>query len=279
MVDRKIAIYSCDDMAKRWSEEEIQYLRDNWGYKSIGTMGRSLKRSKNAIVIKASKLKLGAFLESGEYVLWNQLLSTLGVTGGGYKTISWVQNRAFPIKTKKVDKKSYKIVYLEDFWKWAEKNKDLLDFSKFQEYSLGKEPAWAKEKRKRDFEKNTKYIKTPWTTTEDSKLKYLLEQHKYTYMDLSKMLRRTNGAIQKRICDLGIKARPLKADNQIKWTAAEFALLEELIKTGYGYELISEKIGRSAKAIRGRVYCLYSTENLDKVREAMIKQGREVMLA
>lgn len=260
-------------MGKKWSEEEIQYLHDKWGSKSLGTMSRSLKRSKNAILVKAGRLKLGAFLESGEYVSWNQLLITLGVGGGGYKSISWVQNRAFPIKTKRVDKNTYKIVYIEDFWKWAEKNQDLLNFSKFEEYSLGKEPAWAKDKRKRDFEKNTKYIKTPWTTAEDSRLKYLLEQYKYTYMDLSKMLRRTDGAIQRRICDLGLKARPLKADNHIKWTKAEFALLEELIKAGYGYELISEKISRSAKAIRGRVYCMYSTENLDKVRAAMVSGG------
>ncbi len=78
---------------------------------------------------------------------------------------------------------------------------------------------------------------------------------------------------------MGIKARPLKADNQIKWTAAEFALLDELIKEGYGYELISEKLGKSAKAVRGRVYCMYSTENLDKVRAAMSQRYREVMSA
>lgn len=267
------------DMGKKWSEEEIQYLCDNWGSKSIGTITRRLKRSKSAILNKATRLKLGAFLEASEYVSFNQLLTTLGVAGGGYKSISWVKNRDFPVRTKRVDKNTYKVVYIEDFWKWAEKNKDFLNFSKFSEYSLGKEPAWVKDKRKLDFEKNTKYIKTPWTAVEDSRLKYLLEQYKYTYMDLSKMFRRTNGAIQRRICELGIKARPLKANNQIKWTAAEFALLDELIKDGYGYELISEKIGRSAKAIRGRVYCMYSTENLDKVRTAMSKKVRGVMLA
>lgn len=266
-------------MAKHWNEEEIQYLSDNWGVKSLDTICRKLNRSKNAVRVKVQRLGLGAFLEASEYVTWNQLLITLGIGSGGYKLISWVQNRDFPVRIKRVDKNTYRVVHIEDFWKWAEKNKDLLDFSKFEEYSLGKEPAWVKDKRKLDFEKNTKYIKSPWTAVEDSRLKYLLEQYKYTYMDLSKILRRTNGAIQRRICELGIKARPIKANNHIKWTAAEFALLEELIKDGYGYELISEKLGKSAKAIRGRVYCMYSTENLDKVREAMSKRGREVMLA
>ncbi len=146
-------------MGKKWKEEEIQYLCDNWGSKSIGTMKRRLNRSKSAILNKATRLKLGAFLEASEYITWRQLLNTIGVADGGYKSISWVKNRDFPVKTKRMDKNAYKIVYIEDFWKWAEKNQDLLDFSKFEEHSLGKEPPWAKGKRKRDFEKNTRYIK------------------------------------------------------------------------------------------------------------------------
>lgn len=188
-------------------------------------------------------------------------------SGNGYKMKSWVENRGFPIHTKRVGKNSFKVVYIEEFWKWAEKNRDLLDFSKFEENMLGAEPEWVKEKRRHDFEKNRLYIMTPWTEAEDRKLIYLLSQQKYTYAELSKILRRTNGAIQKRVCDLGIKERPVKADNHIKWTETELKLLGELIKAGYGYELMSERLGKSSKAIRGRVYSMYLTENLDKVRE------------
>ena len=39
---------------------------------------------------------------------------------------------------------------MEEWWEWAEKNRDLLDFSIFEEKILGEEPAWAKEKRKHD---------------------------------------------------------------------------------------------------------------------------------
>ncbi|MGE4214128.1 MAG: hypothetical protein AB7E42_05040 [Anaerotignaceae bacterium] len=254
-------------MSRPWTKEDYQYLSDNWGSKSLVTICKKLNRSENAIHVKVQRLGLGAFLDQGEYITWNVLQNTIGCTGGsGYKIKSWVENRGFPLKTKRVNTSTYKVVYIDDFWKWAEKNKDLLDFSKFEENSLGKEPTWAKAKRKHDFEKNTKYIKTPWTPVEDSRLKYLLEQQKYTYDDLSKLLRRTNGAIQRRVCDLGIKARPVKVDNHVKWTEEEFYKLGELIKEGNGYELISEKIGKSSKAIRGRVYGMYLTENLDKVR-------------
>lgn len=39
-----------------------------------------------------------------------------------------------------------------------------------------------------------------------------------------------------------------------------------MIKCGSKYEEISDRIGRSVKAIRGRVFDKYLTENLDKVR-------------
>lgn len=255
--------------ARNWTPEEKQYLSDNWGNLSVGTLMKKLNRSENAIRVMKQRLGLGVFLESGDYVTWNQFQIAIGCgnSGSGYKMKSWVENRGFPIHKKRVGSNSFKIVYIDEFWKWAEKNMDLLDFSKFEENTLGAEPEWAKEKRKRDFEKNRKYITTPWTQTEDAKLIYLLVQQKHTYAELSKMLRRTNGAIQRRICDLGIKERPVKADNHIRWTEQELKLLGELIKAGYGYELMAEKLGKSSKAIRGRVYSMYLTENLDKARE------------
>lgn len=194
----------------------------------------------------------------------------LGITGGnGYKITSWVKNRGFPVHTKRVNNNSFRIVYLEEWWEWAEKNRDLLDFSKFEENVLGEEPEWVKEKRKHDVEKATKYVTTPWTKTEDEKLRRLVAKQKYSYDDLSKMMRRTNGAIQRRLCDLGVKDRPVKADNHIRWMEEDFRRLGELIKAGYGYELIAENIGKSSKAVRGRVYQMYLTENLDKVRQIM----------
>ena len=254
---------------KNWSAAEKEYLQEVWGMTSIGTIMKNLNRSRNAINVMARRLELGPFLEAGDYVTFHQLLLTLGVSGDGYKLRSWVKNRGFPIHSKRVGTHSFKVVYLDEFWIWAEKNKDLLDFSKFEENSLGAEPSWVPEKRRHDFKRNQKYIKTPWTPAEDKKLQYLVSRQQYTYDDLSKMLRRTNGAIQRRLCDLGIRDRPIKADNHIKWTDEELKLLGKLIKYGYGYDLIAEQIGKSSKALRGRVYAMYLTENLDKVRAIM----------
>lgn len=253
--------------ARNWTDEEKLYLSDNWGSLSIPTLMKNLNRSRNAIYVMAYRLSLGPFLESGEYVTWNQFLYALGIQGGyKYKAISWIKNRGFPIHTKRVHKDSFKVVYIEEFWKWAVKNKDFLDFSKFEENALGKEPEWVKTKRKHDFIIRKNYKTTPWTKIEDLKLEKLLKDYKYTYLELSRILQRTTGAIQRRICELGLKERPIKADNHVKWTDEEFETLFQLIDDGFGYEYLQDVIGKSAKAIRGRVYCFYGTENLDKVR-------------
>lgn len=256
-----------------WSAEDKLYLQDNWGTKSKQTIAKNLGRTVNAIEVMKNRLGLGAFLENSDYVTWNQFQKALGLgrSGSGYKMKSWVKNRNFPLHTKKVHKNSFKIVYISEFWKWAELNKDFLDFSKLERMAFGCEPAWVQQKRRSDIEKNKKYITTPWTKEEDKRLTDLLKQYRYTYHELSKMLKRTSGAIQKRICDLNLRERPLKVDNHIKWTDKEKEELIRMIEDGHGYEIMSERIGKSSKAIRGRVYSYFGTENLDKVRITMKK--------
>lgn len=253
---------------RNWTEEEYRYLEDSWGTLSSKTIAKNLGRSENAVIVKVTRLRLGAFLEAGEYVSWNQFLKALGVQGGrGYKSISWIKNRGFPIHSKKVRNCSFKVVRLDEWWTWAEKNQSFLDFSRFEENALGIEPDWVKAKRRMDYEKSIRYIKTPWTPIEDKRLERLVEQYKYTYAEMSKTMRRTEGAIQRRCCDLKLKGRPLRESPHNKWQDWQFRKLDELIDSGANYEAMSEGIGKSVKAIRGKVYCIYGTEVLDKVRE------------
>ena len=58
-------------------------------------------------------------------------------------------DNGLPVKEKKVRRCKFKVVDIEDFWKWAEQNKSLLNFSKMQPYCFGAEPDWVKVKRER----------------------------------------------------------------------------------------------------------------------------------
>ena len=257
--------------ARTWTEEDRFYLEEKWGSTPIPQLALDLDRTENAVMQKAYRMGLGPFLDSGNYITLNQLMKAIGIEKGvdSYKKISWIKNRGLPVRRKKIRTDYFYIISIEAFWKWAEKNLDILDFSKFEAGTLGKEPEWVKQKRQHDIERNRKYIKTPWTKTEDEQLRYLLKKQKYTWHELAQKLRRTTGAIQVRVLELGIKDRPVKADNHIKWTAEEKKNVVEMIKKGYGYELIAEEIGKSSKAVRGYCGRIYGTERLDKVRSML----------
>jgi len=255
-------------IGRSWTPAEESYLEEKWGTISIKGIAKNLNRSENAIVVRSQRMGLGAFLSSGDYITWNQLQIALGMglSGSGYKMTSWVKNRNFPVHTKRIRNNSFKVVFLDEFWLWAEKNQAFLDFSRFEPYALGQEPTWAQEKRRQDCAGRRQIKATPWTLSEDEKLIRLVKKQKYGSRELSQMMGRTEGAIQRRLSDLGIKDRPIKADNHTQWTDEEFKVLGQLIVAGKKYEQIADVIGKSVKAIRGRVYQMYLTESLDKVR-------------
>lgn len=253
---------------KTWNEKEILYLQESWGNTSVDAMSRYLGRSKVAVMEKSQRLGLGAFFDNAyRYVTRHTLMVALGCGSYSYMEISWIKNRG--LKTHKIKRYNevFEVIYLDEFWKWAYENQSFLDFSRFEKYALGPEPEWVDHKRKADFVHSTKFIKTPWTQAEDLRLKRYLKEHKYTCKELSVLLNRTEGAIIRRISELKIKERPIKADNHIKWTKEEYLHLGEMIKAGYKYEQMSDVLGKSAKAIRGRVFDMYFTERLDVVRK------------
>ena len=271
-IDAKVNKIGLTKGSNWWSEEEKQYLEENWGKYSITSIADKLGRTVNGVKIKAYKMGLGNFLESGDYITLHQFMVAIGKERKeSYLTMRLIRD-GFPIHYKKIISKSVRIVYLEEFWKWAEKNQTKFDFTDFKEGALGAEPSWAKAKRKNDIKKS-QVNQSPWTKDEDDRLEYYLNQYKYSYMDLSKMLNRTCGAIQRRVLDLGIKARPIKADNHTKWTEEEFNILTALIKERCSYAEMQGILGKSDKAIRGMVFRTYLTENLDKAAY-MMKDGK-----
>ena len=259
---------------RTWKPEEEEYLMEKWGQISVPAIAKKLNRTTNAIKVRAQRLGLGSVLMAGEYVTLNQLLAA--VTGSGksysYKMKSWVENRGLPVHTKKVDRCSFRVVYIDEFWEWAEKNRSFIDFSKMEPMALGMEPDWVAEQRKKDFEAYAIQRKDPWGEDEDSRLKMLLSKHRYSWAEISEMMHRSHGAIARRCRDLGIKDRPVAMELTGKrgtWTGEDFEILADGIRHGDSYAAIGKAVGRSEKCARSKVYNDYLTENADKVREML----------
>lgn len=237
--------------AKNWSEEECNFLEDKWGTIPIPTIARTLGRTETAVKLKAYKLGLRRYIHSCEEITISQLVKALGVTYQ-YTVKRWISH-GFPVKYKRSISKKYRVFKIEDFWKWAEQHKNLLNFSRFEKGMLGKEPAWVDVKRHADI-KAAKYIKTQWTQEEDNILISMLNSYKYSYQEISDRLNRTGGAIKRRMVDLELKARPISADNHIPWTNEEVKMLLNLRNKGFTPELIANELDkRSPLAVRGKL--------------------------
>lgn len=264
--------------SKRWTHEEIEYLKENWGTKSVPALAEKLGRSQSSILVRKERLHLGTFLDNhpNGAVSLSALFRILGKRYSSYIMISWVEQRGLPVFHKKVRNCNFRMVDLDKFWKWAEKNQDFLDFSKLEPYALGAEPEWVSAKRGRDKLKGTFISNKPWTKNEDERLIKYLEDNRYTVDEISRQLCRTNGAVIRRISTLRLKQKPVKAYTHNNYTDAEMNMIKDMTVKGCDYYEISTKAGRSEKAIRGLMYRWYKTERLDKIRELMKEERSKI---
>lgn len=247
---------------KVWTPAEEAYIQDKWGTVSIPGMAKALGRSENAVIVRAQRLGCGAHLDSDVRISLNQFMKVLY---GGSSMGSYTSNRliraGLPVKWHKVKNCRFRVIDVEDFWKWAEQNKGILDFSRFEELSLGAEPDWVKIKRKADFDKLRRHGKhnAAWTVAEDQKLIRMLQQHKYTYQEIARELRHSEGAVKRRITDLSLKERPVRMPNK-SWTEEEIETLCLMVSQGYDWSQIAERLGRTALATRGKYERLQNPE-------------------
>ena len=249
-----------------WTDEELKYLDENWGYTSLKSMSAYLNRTVNAILYKARRLHYPEYTHSGDYITMNQLLIHLGINRSSSKSRLWITKRNFPIKYKQVKRRKIKIVYLDDWWKWAEDNQDVVSLANLEPLVLGKEPEWVHNKRLNDKLRNVTIRTGLFTPDEDARLIGMLKTYHYTISDIAKALQRKEGAIKGRITKLGLKYRPVPKSHHNRWTDEEVNLLHQMIQEQRDYLYIQEKlVNRSKSAIQSKISTLYGTGNLEKL--------------
>ena len=239
---------------KKWTAAELEYLEENWGKTTTDGIAFKLGRTYSAIINKARILGLGDPLTHMDGITISRLSKELGTH---YRLImNWVEKYGFPAKQKRLTKeKRFWYVKYEDFWEWADKNRQMIDFSRFDKYALGSEPEWANEKRMADFCKKRfvpKPHNTPWSSADLNKLLTLVKDPNMTYPEMSRILQRTHGAIKRRLGMEGIKFRPSYLPNHNKYTAGEIETLETMMHKGHSFIEIAFILDRSEAGVRGK---------------------------
>ena len=193
-------------MYRRWTAEEKAYLEEKWGSVSISSICKRLNRTEKAVKYKAFEMKLGAFIENGTYITLSQLWFIIGhdhkMSSRDRKYL--VLNKKMPCRKQQIGKRFVYVVEIDDFWEWAERNKDIINFSKMEENILGMEPNWVKEQRKHDY--NHVKGKQRWTEQDVAKLKFYLRRD-YSYSEIAVLLSRTKLAIEGKVNRLKSKER------------------------------------------------------------------------
>lgn len=239
---------------RKWTNEEIIYLEDSWGTVSIKTMAKKLNRTELGIINKARKLKLGSFVSAGDLISINQLLIAIG-QGNSY---SWVKEKyidnGLPVISKTISSKKVLKVKLDDFWKWVEQNKNVVNFARFEKGALGVEPEWVDEKRRADSINPSKHNSNrAWSNSDDILLISKVKSYRYSYKDLAVEFNRTEAAIKRRLYDLNVPYRPIPLDKQIKWTNEENEKMINLHKRGYDNYSIAKELNKTHLSICDRL--------------------------
>ncbi|MBM7570394.1 DNA-binding protein [Aquibacillus albus] len=153
---------------RKWTDEEIQYLKDHLGRLKIATIAENLSRTETAVILKLKRLGISNTKSSVGRLTMHQLAVLLKVDPTVVKL--WIQNHGLPYK-RRVTRSTRKFYFIdqEEFWEWAYHNKHRIDFSKVEYQSIVPEPSWVELERKNERSINYK----SWTTGEIRRMLHL----------------------------------------------------------------------------------------------------------
>lgn len=254
-VTRKMNLLKIDNKARIWTKEEYDILKANWGKLSKAEIAKMLNRSVAAVKCKSHRIGLREYFVYSEEITLNQLGHILFKRNIDSYTIGiWTRYKMPFKKVITCENDDMKVITIADFLEWLEQNKKVINLSNTEQGCFGvDEPDWLIEKRIAD-KKAAAYgpHNKVWTPEEDEKLKELVESQKYGYREISIILKRTEGALKRRMLDLKLEKRPPKAYNHNMWKDEEIQIVKDLWLKGYQSCIISEYLpNRSALAVNG----------------------------
>lgn len=169
-------------MKREWTESEERALRNRYQYQTVQKTAQMLNRSIYSVKRKAAKMGLSHY---------NDKLSAKTVVQSFNTEIRsvkrWIEK--FGLPSKKVNHGTHYTYYIdaEDFWKWAEEHKDIINWSKYESRSLVPEPKWVGEEIS-----NYKAVRHRQRFTQDeiARIKFLICRGK-TYTEIAKEMKRS----------------------------------------------------------------------------------------
>lgn len=234
-----------------WTEEEEDLLAEYWGKFKLKLIAQKLNRTEKAVLMRGYQLGLGARKDAQGHLTIRGLAKICSVEGKTIKNI-WIKNG---LKCKKIDVKTRNgrmtQIIIDDFWKWAEKHKELVNFAKIERHMLLPEPEWFLAEREKDKIEIPKQYNQKWNKYEDSKLLNYLKMG-LNYDEIAEKMNRTARAIVRRKERLVSKEVMQKTKHQKLWKESEIEQLIKLKEQGATYKEIANELNRTLDSVRGQ---------------------------
>jgi hypothetical protein len=179
-------------MRRKWTDEEIEYVKENIGTVKVATIARKLNRTYTSVELKMKRLGLSNTKSFTGQLTKCELALHLKVDPKSIKL--WIEHHGLKC-TKRVTRntKMFHFINPEDFWNWAYQNKERIDFSKIERQTILPEPDWVELERQNVREVNYKI----WTTKEVSMMSELISMGS-SFSDIGKRLNRSTLSIQRK---------------------------------------------------------------------------------
>lgn len=252
-----------------WTKEDLEYLENKFGTSTVKAIAKHLKKSEDAIIIKAKRLGLGGITIASEFLNANQLASAIGIDR---KTIHrWINKEGLKA-TKKVlaKERAFWRISINEFWKWAEKNQEQIKWSKFEKNSLGKEAIWVDIARKKHMLKPKREAEK-WTLKEDESLKMYWSAGKSPRF-IGETLNRSSNSILRRAARIGLNRRKI----EIPWKPIEVETLIKMKLEGYTDVQVAEELGRGIEGVAYKRKMLIKSGQLDWKYKKATKEPTKV---
>ncbi|EHD5018754.1 hypothetical protein JRB95_001381 [Listeria monocytogenes] len=259
-------------MSKRWTEEEIKYLKNNHAKMNSEEIGNKLNRSANSVRIRASILELPKRQNHWAADEINYLKNNY--TKMGYKQIANKLNRS-------VESVRKKIVYLNLPKKQNHWTEDENEYLKNNYTKMGYEEIGNKLNRSASSvnlevgKLNLPRKIEKWTEDDEIYLEYFAYVGEDRLQEAADFLNRSREAVSSKLSDLRKKNNDVAYLNR-KWTAEE----DNYIKANYKsvtYQAIGLRLGRSRASVfkRARRLGLRKIRSLIEIDDEIRKMAAD----
>lgn len=182
---------SIERSRKKWTKEEREYLKENWGSIKVDTIAKTLKRSKKAIGNQAYYLGLGTQMK------WYSPREIADILGVHLSTIKRYMNEGKLESVRDKTKNKRRMSSEQQIRTFMKKHQDLWDTRKVTINLYTNEVKWYKEKMERDKQRPLKR-NSSYTETET---KILIDRYRrgWSMEDIAKELSRNEKSIYNRL--------------------------------------------------------------------------------